>query len=61
MHVPCRSHQALRIGGRSRRAGGEAVMPTLTRVVHAAVLLDFDGHQVLTDPWFSQKPGYYHG
>jgi L-ascorbate metabolism protein UlaG (beta-lactamase superfamily) len=36
-------------------------MPTLTRVVHAAVLLDFDGHQVLTDPWFSQKPGYYHG
>jgi hypothetical protein len=36
-------------------------MPTLTRVVHAAVLLDFDGHQVLTDPWFSQKPGSYHG
>jgi L-ascorbate metabolism protein UlaG (beta-lactamase superfamily) len=36
-------------------------MPTLTRVVHAAVLLDFDGHQLLTDPWFSQKPGYYHG
>jgi L-ascorbate metabolism protein UlaG (beta-lactamase superfamily) len=36
-------------------------MPTLTRVVHAAVLLDFDGHQVLTDPWFSEKPGYYHG
>ena len=36
-------------------------MPTLTRVVHAAVLLDFDGHQVLTDPWFSEKPGYHHG
>ena len=36
-------------------------MPTVTRVVHAAVLLDFDGHQVLTDPWFSEKPGYRHG
>jgi L-ascorbate metabolism protein UlaG (beta-lactamase superfamily) len=36
-------------------------MPTLTRVVHAAVLLDFDGHQVLTDPWLSEKPRYHHG
>src|SRR4051812_25682561 len=30
-------------------------MPTLTRVVHAAVLLDFDGHQVLTYPWFRRS------
>ena len=36
-------------------------MPTLTRVVHASVLLDLDGSVVLTDPWFSEKPGYRHG
>ena len=34
---------------------------TLTRVAHASVLLDFDGHRVLTDPWFSEKPGYHQG
>lgn len=34
---------------------------TLTRVTHSCVLLDFDGHRVLTDPWFSEKPGYYRG
>jgi L-ascorbate metabolism protein UlaG (beta-lactamase superfamily) len=33
----------------------------LTRVAHACVLLDFDGQRVLTDPWFSEKPGYYQG
>ncbi len=34
---------------------------TLTRIAHAFVLLDFDGHVILTDPWFSEKPGYFHG
>jgi L-ascorbate metabolism protein UlaG (beta-lactamase superfamily) len=34
---------------------------TLTRVVHASVLLDFDGAAILTDPWMSERPGYYHG
>jgi L-ascorbate metabolism protein UlaG (beta-lactamase superfamily) len=24
-------------------------------------LIDFDGHRVLTDPWFSERFGYYHG
>jgi L-ascorbate metabolism protein UlaG (beta-lactamase superfamily) len=33
----------------------------LRRVVHASVLLDFGGAQILTDPWFSQRPGYLHG
>jgi L-ascorbate metabolism protein UlaG (beta-lactamase superfamily) len=30
----------------------------MTRVAHASVLLDFDGTTILTDPWFSEKPGY---
>jgi L-ascorbate metabolism protein UlaG (beta-lactamase superfamily) len=34
---------------------------TATRVAHSTVLLDFDGQCVLTDPWYSEKPGYYHG
>lgn len=34
---------------------------TITRIAHANVLIDFDGHRVLTDPWFSEKEGYYHG
>jgi len=33
----------------------------MTRVVHASVLFEIGGHTVLTDPWFSEKPGYYHG
>jgi L-ascorbate metabolism protein UlaG (beta-lactamase superfamily) len=33
----------------------------VTRVAHATVLLDFDGEQVLTDPWFTEKEGYHHG
>ncbi len=33
----------------------------MTRIVHTSVLLDFDGTTVLTDPWFSEKPGYYPG
>ncbi|MGL4176882.1 MAG: MBL fold metallo-hydrolase [Dermatophilaceae bacterium] len=37
-------------------------MPTtMTRIAHASVLLDFDGTRVLTDPWFSEKPGYHPG
>src|SRR6266851_448849 len=34
---------------------------TLVRIDHASVLLDFDGRIILTDPWFSEKPGYLHG
>jgi L-ascorbate metabolism protein UlaG (beta-lactamase superfamily) len=34
---------------------------TVTRVAHSCVLLDFDGQRILTDPWFSEKPGYYRG
>jgi L-ascorbate metabolism protein UlaG (beta-lactamase superfamily) len=34
---------------------------TVTRIAHASVLLDFDGIRVLTDPWFSDKPGYHPG
>src|SRR2546421_1998289 len=34
---------------------------TITRIAHSSVLIDFDGHRVLTDPWFSEKYGYYHG
>jgi L-ascorbate metabolism protein UlaG (beta-lactamase superfamily) len=34
---------------------------TITRVTHSCVLLDFDGERVLTDPWFSEKHGYYRG
>jgi L-ascorbate metabolism protein UlaG (beta-lactamase superfamily) len=33
----------------------------VTRIVHASVLLDFNGKFILTDPWFSQRPGYYWG
>jgi L-ascorbate metabolism protein UlaG (beta-lactamase superfamily) len=36
-------------------------LTTLTRVAHACVLLDFDGHMILTDPWLSEKTGYYQG
>ncbi|OZM83516.1 MBL fold metallo-hydrolase [Pseudonocardia sp. MH-G8] len=34
---------------------------TVQRVVHATTLIDFGGARILTDPWFSEKPGYYHG
>ena len=33
----------------------------LTRIAHASVLLDFGGTRILTDPWFSERWGYYHG
>ncbi|WP_028924701.1 MBL fold metallo-hydrolase [Pseudonocardia acaciae] len=31
------------------------------RVVHASVIVDFGGARILTDPWFSERPGYRHG
>ena len=34
---------------------------TITRVVHASVLLDFAGSRILTDPWFSQRAGHRWG
>ncbi len=34
---------------------------TVTRVTHSCALLDFDGQRLLTDPWFSEKRGYYFG
>jgi L-ascorbate metabolism protein UlaG (beta-lactamase superfamily) len=34
---------------------------TITRIVHASVLLDFTGSKILTDPWFSQLHGHYWG
>ena len=36
-------------------------LTTVTRVAHACVLLDFDGHTILTDPWLSERTGYYQG
>ena len=36
-------------------------MLALTRIAHSTVLLDFAGQAILTDPWYSEKPGYYHG
>lgn len=34
---------------------------TVQRVVHASVLIDFDGTRILTDPWLSERKGYYQG
>lgn len=34
---------------------------TVQRVVHASVLVDFDGARILTDPWLSERPGYLQG
>jgi L-ascorbate metabolism protein UlaG (beta-lactamase superfamily) len=34
---------------------------TLTRVAHSTTLIDIGGTRILTDPWFSEKWGYYHG
>jgi L-ascorbate metabolism protein UlaG (beta-lactamase superfamily) len=33
----------------------------VTRIGHATVLLDFGACRILTDPWFSERWGYYHG
>lgn len=35
-----------------------AVALTATRLVHASVLLNFGGKYVLTDPWFTHRPGF---
>lgn len=44
------------------RTKTEQTVLTATRVVHSSVLLDFgEGDCILTDPWFSEKPGYFHG
>jgi L-ascorbate metabolism protein UlaG (beta-lactamase superfamily) len=29
---------------------------TVTRIAHATTLIDFDGHVILTDPWFCSPP-----
>jgi L-ascorbate metabolism protein UlaG (beta-lactamase superfamily) len=34
---------------------------TITRIAHSSVLIDFESHRVLTDPWYSERDGYYHG
>ena len=34
---------------------------TITRVAHDTVLIDFDGDNVLTDPWFTDTEEYHHG
>lgn len=39
-------------------AGEDGPRLTVTRVGHSTVLFDFDGVRVLTDPWFTHKPGY---
>lgn len=36
-------------------------MLSITRLVHASVLLQFGDVAILTDPWFSERPGYYWG
>lgn len=36
-------------------------MLTVIRIAHASVLLEVDGETVLTDPWFSERPGYFRG
>lgn len=38
--------------------GTVAVKLTATRIVHASVLLNFGGKYVLTDPWFTHRPGF---
>jgi L-ascorbate metabolism protein UlaG (beta-lactamase superfamily) len=34
---------------------------TLTRISHSTTLIDIGGQIILTDPWFSERWGYYHG
>ena len=34
---------------------------TIVRIAHSCVLIDLDGSKILTDPWFSERFGYYHG
>ena len=40
--------------------GGTAEVK-VTRIVHSCALLEYGDERILTDPWFSEKPGYYHG
>ncbi len=42
-------------------SGGSILSYGATRIAHSSVLIDFAGHRVLTDPWFSEKFVYYHG
>jgi L-ascorbate metabolism protein UlaG (beta-lactamase superfamily) len=37
------------------------MVTTVTRITHSCALLDCQGQVILTDPWFSEKPGYYRG
>lgn len=41
--------------------GGPTRPFSVQRIAHASVLLDFDGARVLTDPWFTESPEYFHG
>jgi hypothetical protein len=35
---------------------------SVTRTVHSCPLLDFGNQDdILTDPWFSEESGYFHG
>lgn len=45
--------------GEARGVLGGAL--TVRRVVHASVLIELGGEVILTDPWFSQRRGYYWG
>jgi L-ascorbate metabolism protein UlaG (beta-lactamase superfamily) len=36
-------------------------MLTVTRITHSSVLLSFGDLRILTDPWFSERPGYFRG
>ena len=35
--------------------------PRVTRIGHSTVLFDFGQERILTDPWFSERFGYYRG
>jgi L-ascorbate metabolism protein UlaG (beta-lactamase superfamily) len=47
--------------GLSMAPRSDAAPLTITRLTHACVLIQWDGGAILTDPWFSQRPLYYHG
>ncbi len=34
---------------------------TFVRIAHATTLISIGNKNILTDPWFSEKSGYYHG
>jgi L-ascorbate metabolism protein UlaG (beta-lactamase superfamily) len=48
------------MGASGAKARGTATL-TVRRVVHASVLIDFDGETILTDPWFSELSGHRWG